>query len=100
MYVFVVRTPDGSRPDIFSVYTRCPANLSTGQKVYERQLIGYEPQVEPCPEITAEPLDELLELSPQPQVSVVIDVGGIEVSGATRDKAIEFVVAVLAAARS
>jgi len=107
MYVYIVRIPDSEGgPDHLHAYaTKEQARRIFGDSpdIGEHWLHGSGGRtlVEPCPELPPpELLGELVEFSPQQQVSVVIDVGGIEVSGATRDKAIEFVVAVLAAARS
>ena len=108
MNVYIVHTTYANGPDSYQVHATNPEDLANlpdnavYRRIYERELIGYDPpQVEPCPELPPpELLGEVVEFTPQPQVSVVIDVAAILSRCATRDGAAEFIGAVLAAARS
>ena len=108
MNVFIVRTTYATGPDFYQVHATNPEDpthlpdSAVHRQIYERELFGYEPpQVEPCPELPSpEMLGELVEFSPQPQVSVVIDVAAILKRLESRHDTTAFIGAVLAAARS
>jgi len=107
MNIYIVRIPDSEGgPDHLHAYAK---------KEQARRIFGDSPDigehwlhgsggrtlVEPCPELATELLGELVEFTPQPQVSVVIDVAAILSQCKSRSVvASEFIAAVLVAARS
>ena len=107
MNVYIVHTTYANGPDSYQVHATNPEDLANlpanavSRRIYKRALIGYKPpQVEPCPELATELLGEVVEFTPQPQVSVVIDVAAILKRLESRHDTAEFIGAVLAAARS
>ena len=106
MNIYIVRIPDSEGgPDHLHAYATKSAAVRTygpSANLGSHWLHDYQPpQVEPCPELATELLGELVEFTPQPQVSVVIDVAAILSQCKSRSVvASEFIAAVLVAARS